>query len=390
MENSNKKILLLTLVHPDFLPPVYAVGQVLRDLGYSIHILTFDSFVPAELDLGSNIHLESVGRHYDASTMDRIKLRNKFTKRAMELAAERSLAVISFCPFSFHTGILVKKKFRTPLIYHTLEISDFKLGVFLRSPLSNYRNYRALQTLEHADMVATPSIQRSAWLAGRCHLNYMPHTILNTAYIPPQQEKNDLDLFKQIVPAHFLNKKVFLYTGAVNEDLCVMELVQAFDLLNDADSALVITGVKDTEYCHAVEDFVKQSKAGTRISLHPYLARKQMLALQANAHIGVCLSREIDNSVKSKMIAPNKAGEYMSKDLYLLGTLSEYLRPIKMQGIASLAVTCAPVDVCAAMKEALAAVNTGDYKTNIRNFVKDFFCMQQQLFPVIDFLSKLK
>ena len=44
MEMRNKKILLLTLVHPDFLPPVYSTGQVLRDLGFDIHILTFDSF----------------------------------------------------------------------------------------------------------------------------------------------------------------------------------------------------------------------------------------------------------------------------------------------------------------------------------------------------------
>src|SRR5438046_2327930 len=101
---TNKKILLLTLVHPDFLPPVYAVGQVLRDLGYNIHILTFDSYVPAQLDLGDNIEIESIGKHHGAATFQRLKLRKHFKSRAKEIVNEKPVAVISFCPFSFRVG----------------------------------------------------------------------------------------------------------------------------------------------------------------------------------------------------------------------------------------------------------------------------------------------
>jgi hypothetical protein len=64
---SKKTILLLTLVHPDFLPPVYAIAQVLRDYGYNIHILTFDSPVPANLDIGDNIAMELMGKHHEAN-----------------------------------------------------------------------------------------------------------------------------------------------------------------------------------------------------------------------------------------------------------------------------------------------------------------------------------
>ena len=134
---TKKNILLLTLVHPDFLPPVYAVAQSLRDLGYYIHILTFESFVPAELKLGNNIVLESIGKHYNANTLQRLQLRNKFTKRAQELANEDTLSIISFCPFSFHSGLAIKKKI--PLIYIALEIADFSLPQLLKSPFSNYK-----------------------------------------------------------------------------------------------------------------------------------------------------------------------------------------------------------------------------------------------------------
>ena len=327
MAINNKKILLLTLVHPDFLPPVYAVGQVLRDIGFDIHILTFDSFVPSEFDLGENIRLESMGKHYDSHTLQRINLRNKFTQRAKQLADEGQVAIITFCPFSFTCGLKIKNKI--PLIYIVLEIADFILPVFLNSPLSNYRNLRALNNINKADFVATPSSQRSAWLAGRCHLNIMPHTILNTAYIPREAGESSYETFKSIVPQHFLNKKIILYTGAVNEEHCIIELVRAFGLVDNSDSALVITGIKDNEYCNRVKKIVDNSPCAERILLSPYLTRTQMLSLQANANIGVCLTKDYQDNVRTKMIRPNKVGEYLYKNLFILGTKNDYMLPLK-------------------------------------------------------------
>ncbi len=385
---NKKNILLLTLVHPDFLPPVYAAAQVLRDLQYNIHILTFDSLVPSEFDLGDNIVLETVGNHHSAGTFERMKLRNKFTELAKQLTiSNQPIAIISFCPFSFDCGLKIKNNI--PLIYIALEIADFVLPVFLRSPLSNYRNLLALRNVRKADLVATPSIQRSAWLAGRCHLSFMPHTILNTAYRNARQEGDTLDIFKELVPSTFSNKKILLYTGAVNTDLCTLELVQAFDQVNDQESALVITGIKDNEYCNTITAFVNQCAAKDRIKLFPYLTRRQMQALQANAHIGVCLAKEYPDSVKSKMMAPNKAGEYLSKGLYLLGVTSEYMRPFEMKDIATLSASARPGDICIGIKKALAAINDKEYKTRISRFVEDYFCMEHQLKPVIQFLNNI-
>ena len=387
-ETYRKKILLLTLVHPDFLPPVYAIGQVLRDLEYDIHILTFDSYMPAELDLGSGIVVESVGKHHGVGLRERLKLRGKFTTRAKQLANENPVAIISFCAFTLLCGLKIKGK--TPFIYHAIEVADFILSLFLKSPLSHFNNLLALKRLHKADLVATPSVQRSAWLAGRCHLDSMPHTILNTAYLPAKQEDSNYDTFKKIVPAGFLDKKVILYTGAVNAHLCTMELVQAFDMANDEGSALIVTGIKDNPYCNEIKAFVEKCRSVQRIKLLPYVARAEMLALQANADIGVCLAKEYDNNVESKMMAPNKVGEYLAKGLYLLGIKNEYLLPFKMKGIASLAASVTPADICVAIKEALNAVDNKEYKINISDFVKDYFCMQQQAKPVVTYLEKIQ
>jgi hypothetical protein len=392
-EKYSKKILLLTLVHPDFLPPVYAIAQVLRDRGYGIHILTFESFVPSDLDFGNNITLESVGRHYDSSAIERIRLRNQFKKRSLQLAKNNTAAVISFCPFSFHIGIIIKSRFEIPILYHALELSDFRLSTFLRSPLSNYRNLRALQALSKADLIATPSFERSAWLAGRGRLANMPYTIMNTAYLPDsyrgQTPVESYDTFRGLVPPHFLDKKIILYTGAVNADMCILELVRAFELLNDKKSVLVITGIKDTDYCVAIRKALVKSEVADGVELFPHVTRAEMLSLQANAHIGVCITRQSQENVESKMLAPNKVGEYFAKTLLILGIKNDYLRPFETLGFAILSPSTKPADLSNAIKKALAMTDDQDYKIKIRKFVEEFFCMQQQLKPVINFIDQI-
>jgi len=381
-----EKILLLTLVHPDFLPPVYATAQVLRDEGYAIHILTFDSFVPANLDIGAGITIESAGKHHGIGLKQRLQLRNKYTRRAQQLANEQPKAIIAFCAFSYLCALKIRMSI--PVMYNALEVADFIPSLFRTSPLSHINNLRALNNIHKADLVATPSVQRSAWLAGRSHLDFLPHTILNTAYLPKTEEADTYDIFKNIIAPVSAGKKIVLYTGAVNAHLCIMELAQAFELVNDEQSALVITGIKDNAYCNELKAYVAGCRSKNRIVLLPYVTRAEMLALQANAAIGVCLAREYANNVESRMMAPNKVGEYLQKGLYLLGVQNEYMRPFGMKGIASLATAPAPAAIGSALQEALDAVNDKTYKARIRTFVNDFFCMQQQLRPILDFLKK--
>lgn len=384
-EQTPRNLLLLTLVHPDFLPPVYAIGQVLRDEGYNVHILTFDSFVPAHIDLGANINVESVGNHHQGSTMQRLAIRRKYTARARQIVKnENPVTIISFCPFSLMSGLKVKGN--TALIYHALEIADFWWRTLMRSPVSQLNHYRALKNLHKAHLVGTPSIQRSAWLAGRCHLNSMPVTVLNTMYYTGKQEDTKI-AFESIVLPSLRDKKIVLYTGAVNARLCILEAVQAFCLLNDANSALVITGIKDNEYCNEIRKTVAASACADRVVLLPYVTRAEMLALQANAHIGICLNRESEDDTRTKMIAPNKVGEYYANGLYMLACENEYMRIFGMRGIASLAATVDKADIATAMKHALLTVTREDTRARVLEFVREYYCMQQQAKPIINFVK---
>ena len=379
-----QKIILLTLVHPDFLPPVYATAQSLRDLNYDIHILTFDSFVPAPIELGPNIVVEAVGKFNNSPFLHRMGLKRKFARRASELVSEKPVVLITFCPFSYTTALSVKKNI--PVIYSALEIADFHWKKMWHSPFSYINNLQTFNSLDKASIVATPSIQRSAWLAGRCHTNFLPYTIYNTSYLPLAPEADTKTIFSAIVPAHFLDKKIVLYTGAVNDRLCVFELVRAFDLINDNETALILTGIKDNQYCNSIKSFVEKSKYKNNILLLPYVSRTEMLALQANAHIGACLSREDKMDIASKMVAPNKVGEYLMKGLYILGIRGEYMDMFETNGVASMASTTSDADVSIALIRALAAIENPEHKEKINSFVRDHFCMQKQIKPIIDFL----
>lgn len=387
-ENKKNAVLLLTLVHPDFLPPVYAIAQVLRDEGYKVHILTFDSYVKVDTDLGSNIVIESAGRHHNIGLLQRLRIRRKYTARAKELVNEQPLAIISFCAFTYLCALSIRRQI--PHIYHALEVADFLWSSLKRSPLSQLNNLLTIKKIHKAHLVATPSDQRSAWLAGRSGLGFMPQTILNAAYIAPNSPPDSKALFSTLVPTAIQQKKIILYTGAINNHLCIKELVQSFCTLNDAGSALLLTGFKDNDYCNEIKAIVNSSVCADRIVIFPYVTRSEMLALQANADIGVCLAREYNDNVESRMMAPNKVGEYLAKGLYLLSIDTEYMRTFGMRGIASLAVSPTVPHIVSAMKEALLAVSDKSYSDRIYFFVANFYSMKQQARPILDFLKKLK
>ncbi|PQJ12093.1 hypothetical protein CJD36_009910 [Flavipsychrobacter stenotrophus] len=389
MQHNKERLLLLTLVHPDFLPPVYATAQSLRDLNYDITIVTFDSFVPAPVELGENISVETLGKHHNVPLKQRMALRSKFKKHAQQKLAEGGFkAIIAFCPFSFNTGVQIKGGI--PLMYYAMETANFTIADLKRSPLTAISAYKTLHSLTEASFVATPSFQRSAWLAGRCGLNFMPETILNTAYITNHVKKaDDREVLKAILPDWVFDKKMVLYTGAVNDRLCVKELVEAYDQLNDTTSILIVTGFKDNAYCKSIKDYVAGSKNKESIFLLPYVTREEMLALQGVADIGACLMKEIPGMIASQMLAPNKTGEYLSKGLYVLGVKNFYMNMFEAAGVGSLAATASVPDISAALREAMKAIGRAGYKDRISNYVQEYFCMQKQAAPMADALKKM-
>jgi len=384
---AQKKILLLTLVHPAFLPPVGAMAQVLRDEGYEVHILTFDPHLPTEPNEYEHIILESVGKHNGVGLLQRIAIRKKYTARAQQLAADNTIAIISFCAFSYLCALKIRKQL--PVIYHALEMSDFSWKSLTRSPLSQINNYLALNRLCHATLVSTPSKQRSAWLAGRNKLSFLPETIQNTAYVSDIDTTDITKKAHQLISPTLLSKTAILYMGTVNELNCIAELVAAFCELKDDNCVLLIAGMLDNDYCNDIKQCAAKHSAGKRIVFFPYLSGIEKQALLHHAKIGLNLTKEDKADIESKMTAPNKAGEYLSKNLYLIGTETEYMKQFKFTGVASLVQSPTPANITVALTEALTAVATDEYKNKTKYMVNRYYSMQQQIKPIRDLLQKL-
>lgn len=381
MKNGGK-VLLLTLVHPVYLPPVSTLAAVLRDAGYQPHILTFQTAKNTQATAAHGIVLETVGQHDGLPLRARVAARKRFTARAGELSSDAHAGIIAFCAFSFLSALKVKGT--SPVIYHALEMADFKWSYIRRSPLSMVNNYFALARAHRADLLCTPSPQRSAWMAGRCDLNKMPVTVLNTTYEVTNAVSTDrTEVFARLLPDAG-NKTVLLYMGSVNSTVCILELVAAFRQLNRQDCLLVIAGMKATDYCRQVGT---AAQGDANIRFFNFVAGEEKAALQQCAHIGICLSREAEDDLESKMTAPNKVGEYLAAGLYVLASNTDYMKPIAAAGVASLAGNLQPDTIARAISEAIEISSNQVTVERIKQFVTSYYNMQVQARPILDMLS---
>lgn len=385
---SKQKILLLTLVHPDFLPPVYAFAQVLRDKGYQIDIITFDSYVPAPFDIGENISVISAGKYHIRSLTRKWQLRRKFISIVKKYADDAAL-IISFCPFSFLAGLKVNKA--KPHIYVALELYDFIFRQLLTSPLTSVRNFLTLKKVHKASKIITPSIQRSAWLAGRAKLANMPDTIHNTPYHDPAAEKsNGQNDINHLVPENLRNQKTFLYTGRLNDMYCIKELLEAFSKF-DKDAVLIITGIREEEsYSKELLKLHATLPNKDRIILLSLVTRNDLIALQNYGDVGICFIREFNNDIEKQMAAPNKVGEYLAQGLYVLGNENPYMKQFQYSGVATLVKNITPSDILVALNIAFEETENMNTRNRVREFYRNEFCMQQQMASVINFLNHLK
>src|SRR5690242_6990339 len=134
----NVRVLVLSLVHPDFLAPLYSVSRVLRDHGYLIDIFSFSSNAGGSISLPPQITLHDCGAHA-GNVMQRLGARRHFRHSVSRFLRARSpVAIIASCPFSLLEAQRLARG--VPLIYFAFELYDPALGSILRSPASRLRN----------------------------------------------------------------------------------------------------------------------------------------------------------------------------------------------------------------------------------------------------------
>ena len=375
--------LVLSLVHPDFLPSVYSLSFVLRDAGYDVDVVTFSSPVQGSHDLGPGITLNDSGP-YAGSTRTRARARAAFAATVGRLtSARRPAMIIATCPFSYLEALRVRRA-PTRVVYYMLETYDVTPPDFLRSPLTALRSKRALRRIAEADLVCTPSWERSGWLAGLARLRTLPATVLNSpSYEATRRRTPDRELMARLLPVSLQSRPLVIHTGGLSATQCVLELIDSVPQWPEP-LGLVITNVGDTVYGERVRRAAARSD---RIALLPTVTRRELHAIQGAGAVGLCLLRSGDN-LETVMPAPNKVGEYLHNGLTIVGLRMAYLAQMEIAGIAVLADDLRPEALAAAVTIAWQQHVQSDGRARALAAASTWYCMETQARPILRLIGQ--
>ncbi len=371
--------LYLSLVHPDFLPPISAVTAALRSHGGRVRVLSFSSPVPGAPTDDPAGELRDAGP-MQGSALSRWRARRSFDRLGREMVlADRPDVILASCPFTFLLALRLSNG-AIPVIYQAFELYDFVLADIWRSPATTARSWWTLRKLRQAALVCTPSNERSRWLARRARLPTVPATVLNAPFGGYQPGSPDLATLERILPGGIRGRAIVLNSGAANASYAVLELVQSVEHWPDR-TGLVVTRVDDSPYAALLRRATEESPRRHDILLLPTVTRAEMLALQSAATLGACLIRPTPGVPETLMPAPNKVGEYLRAGLPIVGVRGPYLDELEAQGVATLADRLEPRSIAGAVTRALDGVDAA--RNRVAELANGSYRMETQVLPML-------
>ncbi len=106
-------------------------------------------------------------------------------------------------------------------------------------------------------------------------------------------------------PSYESDKKTVLYTGTLHKKFGILNLINAFGLIDGDDYKLTICGLGDSE-----EEIIAAAKRDKRIEFKGQLTRSEVLELQRQAT--VLVNPRQNNEVFTKYSFPSKTMEYLA------------------------------------------------------------------------------
>lgn len=371
----SKKVLILSWVNPNLVPPVISIIQVLQSNGHDVHVITTDSSkeIPG---------LEKIKVSYvEFSSSDPFLTRQQSKINYFLLIkhySENYSRVIVFDNISFVSARVLFS--HDSIFYNLLELFDVSSKQWFKSPLDTLLGFLTVILIRKSvhSFYSLPSIQRINWFSNRYRVNSSKiKLIYNTPFVSPILVKElQKKSYNQSTPT-------IIHTGGVNNTRSVLELVMGFEAMK-LPAKLVITNMSQTPYCLDLQKHVLNSHRRNDISLQQFLTYSELVDLRHIASIGVCLMKP--NNFGSINIAPNKVGEYLSSGMFVLVTKNPYYEPFKGSGLIVEAETLEPNDISSRLDELVGKVQkSGDAALHLD--VLSWYSMNQQAKPILEFLK---
>lgn len=376
-------VLVLSLVHPDLLPSLYSVSEVLAARGIPVHLITFSSPARSSPELAGAMTVHECGTMSGGLTARR-RARAQF-RRTLDswMATHRPRALVAACPFGYLEALRVRRP-QTPVIFLYYEMYDASLAELRTAPATTVRNWRAMRHLSTATLICTPSAERAAWLLGRAGLSRLPATVLNSPSAASGRRPVDMAIVSRLLPEASRGKPIVIHTGGVTPSRCVDELVASAAHWHN-DATLVVTNVADSPYARMVRETARASRRSRAIVLLPLLSRGEMVALQRAAHVGISLLR--GEELDTMLPAPNKIAEYVHAALLVVTTRSSFTERLADRGLAVLSESLEPCALAKDIDRALDQCRDRDTRAHALRAAQEWYCMDVQLSPVLQALG---
>lgn len=357
-----KKVVFISSVHPDLLPPVHNIALSYAERGYQCVVVSFGyarSYGEVKHESGvTYIALEK----YAGNAFRKLFHQYRFHRTIQSLSSESSDLIFAFCPVSFFHASLIFGSQR--VILHCLEI-------FLRpKKLSfDYLFYQYFRKyINKSKKVLFPSKERADLLNKEYHLHSSPGVLLNTPYIG--------DSIHPVARARG-NRVRLIHSGGLNDSRGILELLEGFKLVDPDHFELVITNFGRDEYSLKIKRLVETEKM-ENVVLKGTLTRSDLKALQASADIGICFIKPT-GSTDTNLIAPNKLGEYLINNLVCLVSNQNYFDQLGKHDFIVLTDITNPSQVASSLLKSRDTLSKMDLNDQIRGFVMQEYNMRAQL-----------
>lgn len=379
-------VVFLSAVHPEMLPPLYFISAVLAREGCSVDVFCFSSRATDRMADVSGVQIHDCGQH-TGSWFQRFRARRAFYHAAAaRIHDRRPVVIMAADPFSYLEALRLSAG-QIPVVYVVLELYAHEWHDVLRSPMTTLRSRRALSRLREAALVCAPSPERSAWLAAKASLDKLPDVVLNAPSMVPQADAEDAEVASGVRSLERLRgRTIVLNSGNVSRSQAIVELIDSVEFW-PSGACLVVTNVGDSTYAAEVRKHAESSTRRGDIVLLPLLPRREMLALQRLATVGMCLLRERDN-METCMPAPNKVGEYLHAGLIVVGIRMPFLDRLEQHRVAVLANRIDSRDISAAVTTAIARARDPATRKHIREVATTWYCMENQARPILEIVRE--
>lgn len=369
---------VLSLVHPDFLAPLYPMAELLAEAGCEVDIFTLASPAPGRMPLRDAVRLHECGPPSGA-LWERLSARRNFRRVAREWASRSSpRALIACCPFSFLEALRVSGG-GIPVVYWVFELYETAWRSFARSPLTSLRNRRALRRMRQSDLVCAPSAERAGWMLRAGDLPVLPTVVLNCPV--SRAEPSAPDRWPDWLPSRFREGPIVLNTGNIGPTHCVPDLIATIPEW-PAESRLVITNVGDSPHGRVLRELTERSPRKEDILLLPTIPRADMLLLQRLSQVGICLMRRTE-SLETIMPAPNKVAEYVHAGLVVLAFANSITSRLEGEGVAVIIEEREQPTIAEGVRRALRLACDGDARSRAKHVAGDWYNMRKQGAPIL-------